>query len=64
MVSDIANISPLDKKAKDLSDIYYRFLKDPTSKIVRGTAFQNIGPFIAALKDAKDLDMRIIEFYI
>jgi hypothetical protein len=39
VVSEIANVSPLDKKAKDLSDLYYRFLKDPTSKIVRGTAF-------------------------
>lgn len=39
-------------------------MKDPTSKIVRGTAFQNIGPFIAALKDLKEIDKRIIEFYL
>jgi serine/threonine-protein phosphatase 4 regulatory subunit 1 len=31
---------------------------------VRGTAFQNIGPFIAALKDMKEIDQRIIDFYI
>ena len=47
-----------------MADIYYRFLKDPTSKIVRGTAFQNIGPFIAALKDMKEIDQRIIDFYV
>lgn len=39
-------------------------MKDPSSKIVRGTAFQNIGPFIAALKEMKDIDQRIIDFYI
>lgn len=39
VVAEIANVSPLDKKGQALSDIYYRFLKDPTSKIVRGTAF-------------------------
>jgi hypothetical protein len=38
-VADIAAVSPLDKKGQQLSDIYYRFLKDPSSKIVRGTAF-------------------------
>ena len=64
VVADIAVVSPLDKKGQALSDIYYRFLKDPTSKIVRGTAFQNIGPFIAALKEMKDIDKRIIEFYV
>jgi serine/threonine-protein phosphatase 4 regulatory subunit 1 len=64
VVADIAAVSPLDKKGEQLADIYYRFLKDPTSKIVRGTAFQNIGPFIAALKDMKDIDQRIIEFYV
>lgn len=35
-----------------------------TSKIVRGTAFQNIGPFIAAYKDTKEVDQRIIDFYV
>lgn len=39
-------------------------MKDPTSKIVRGTAFQNIGPFIAALKELKVVDSRIIDFYV
>lgn len=62
VVSEIANVSPAEKKAKNLPDIYYRFLKDPTSKIVRGTAFQNIGPFIAALKDVEDFDQRIVDF--
>ena len=64
VVAEIANVSPLDKKGSDLGEIYYRFHKDPTSKIVRGTAFQNIGPFIAALKDMKDIDRRIIDFYV
>lgn len=31
VVSEIANVSPLDSKAQDLSDLYYRYLKDPTS---------------------------------
>jgi hypothetical protein len=39
VVAEIAAVSPLDKKGQALSDLYYRFLKDPTSKIVRGTAF-------------------------
>jgi hypothetical protein len=39
VVAEIAAVSPLEKKAQSLSDIYFRFLKDPTSKIVRGTAF-------------------------
>jgi hypothetical protein len=56
VVADIANVSPLDKKSQALGEIYYRFLKDPSSKIVRGTAFQNIGPFIAALKDSNEID--------
>jgi serine/threonine-protein phosphatase 4 regulatory subunit 1 len=33
-------------------------------EIVRGTAFQNIGPFIAALKETKEVDSRIIDFYV
>lgn len=33
-------------------------------EIVRGTAFQNIGPFIAALKETKHIDSRITEFYL
>ena len=39
-------------------------MKDPTSKIVRGTAFQNIGPFISTLKDTHSVDQRIIDFYV
>jgi len=42
-------------------------LKDKTSKLVRGTAFQNIGPFIAAFKKGKDIaqiDQKIVDFYI
>ena len=39
VVAEISAVSPLDQKAKELFDLYYRFLKDPTSKIVRGTAF-------------------------
>jgi hypothetical protein len=39
VVAQIAEVSPLERKAKSLSELYYRFLKDPTSKIVRGTAF-------------------------
>lgn len=57
-------MSPLERKGQDLADIYYRFLKDPTSKIVRGTAFQHIGEFVAALKEMKEIDPRIIEFYV
>ena len=39
VVAQIAQVTPLEKKAKAISEIYFRFLKDPTSKIVRGTAF-------------------------
>ena len=42
-------------------------MKDKTSKLVRGTAFQNIGPFIAAFKKGKDIaqiDQKIVDFYI
>jgi len=45
-------------------DLYYRFLQDPTSRIVRGTAFQNIGPFIASFKDVCQIDSRITHFFI
>ena len=30
---------------------------------MRGTAFQNIGPFIAVFKGQKDIDQRVIDFY-
>ena len=33
-------------------------------EIVRGTAFQNIGPFVYALKGMKEIDPRILDFYI
>jgi len=38
-VSDISEVSPVKEVGKQLEDIYFRFLKDPTSKLVRGTAF-------------------------
>lgn len=31
---------------------------------MRGTAFQNIGPFIGAFKHGKDIDTKIVDFYI
>lgn len=39
-------------------------MKDPTSKLVRGTAYQNVGPFIANYKNAGVLDQRIVDFYV
>ncbi len=39
VVSEISEVSPVQVIGKDLETIYYRFLKDPTSKLVRGTAF-------------------------
>jgi len=33
VVADIANVSPLDRKAQALSDLYFKYLKDPTSSI-------------------------------
>ena len=38
-VAEIAKVSSVEKQADKLSQVYYRFLKDPTSKLVRGTAF-------------------------
>lgn len=32
--------------------------------MVRGTAFQNIGPFIAAFKKWEDIDHKIVDFYV
>ena len=63
-VAEIAKVSNVDKQAGKLSEVYYRFLKDPTSKLVRGTAFQNIGPFIGAFKKGNDIDNKIVDFYI
>jgi hypothetical protein len=63
-VAEIAKVSSVDKQAADLSKVYYRFLKDPTSKIVRGTAFQSIGPFITAFERGNDIDKKIVDFYV
>ena len=38
-VAEIAKVASIEKQAEQLSQVYYRFLKDPTSKLVRGTAF-------------------------
>jgi serine/threonine-protein phosphatase 4 regulatory subunit 1 len=63
-VAEIAKVSSVEEQAEQLSEVYYRFLKDKTSKLVRGTAFQNIGPFIAAFKKGSDIDTKIIDFYV
>ena len=63
-VAEIAKVSSVERQAEMLSAVYYRFLKDPTSKLVRGTAFQNIGPFIGAFKKGSDIDSKIVDFYI
>ena len=63
-MAEIAKVARIEDQAEELSKVYYRFLKDPTSKLVRGTAFQNIGPFIAAFKRGKDIDTKIIDFYV
>jgi len=64
VIAEFAQVSPIDRTANDLQDLYYGFLQDGFSKIVRGTAFQNIGPFIACFKDQKPIDPRIINFFI
>ena len=63
-VAEIAKVSSMERQAAQLSEVYHNFLRDRNSKLVRGTAFQNIGPFIAAFKHYKDIDSRIIDFYI
>ena len=63
-VAEIAKVSSVDKQAESLFAVYYRFLKDPTSKLVRGTAFQNIGPFIGAFKKGSQIDSKIVDFYV
>ena len=50
-ISEISKISPLDKYGETLQQMYFKFLKDQNSKIVRGTAYQHIGSFIANFKD-------------
>ena len=64
VVAEIAKVSPLERKSAELQTLYYRFLLDPSSKIVRGTAFQNIGPFIASFKDVASIDSRITNFFV
>lgn len=64
VVAEFTNVSPIDRTANDLQDLYFGFLQDQYSKIVRGTAFQNIGPFIACFKDQAPIDPRIINFFI
>ena len=64
VVAQIAQVTPMERDAQSLQRLYYRFLLDPSSKIVRGTAFQNIGPFIATLKDSTSIDQRITEFFV
>jgi len=64
VVGKVAEISPVSQVGKPLEGIFYRFLKDPTSKLVRGTAFQHIGPFIAAVKEVISIDGDICHFYI
>ena len=56
VISEISKVSTLDKHGTLLQDLYFKFLKDQTSKIVRGTAYQNIGPFIANFKEVMPLD--------
>ena len=64
VVAQIAQVTPMERDAQSLQRLYYRFLLDPSSKIVRGTAFQNIGPFIATLKDNTSIDQRITDFFV
>lgn len=53
-------ISISDSSKTQHQVIFFSYLLE----IVRGTAFQNIGPFIAALKETKEVDSRIVEFYV
>jgi len=39
VVADFTNVSPIERTAQDLQDLYFGFLQDSSSKIVRGTAF-------------------------
>jgi serine/threonine-protein phosphatase 4 regulatory subunit 1 len=65
IVAELTSVSPIDKTATDIQILYHDFLMDPYSKIVRGTAFQNIGPFIACFKDhKKPIDEKIINYFI
>lgn len=51
VIAWLTAVTPLKEKGIVLQEIYYKFLKDPNSKVVRGSAYQNIGPFIANFKD-------------
>jgi len=42
----IAEVAPRVHREEDLRNLYYSFIKDKTSKLVRGTAYQSIGQFI------------------
>jgi len=64
VVAEIAKVSPLDRLAGKLQQIYINYTQDPTSKLVRGTAFSNIGPFIAAFKGTCTIDERITTNFI
>lgn len=63
VISEISKVSPLEKHGLILQEMYFKFLKDQTSKIVRGTAYQHIGPFIANFKGVMDIDPKIIDFF-
>ena len=39
IVADFTQVSPIERTSQDLQDLYFGFLQDGTSKIVRGTAF-------------------------
>ena len=64
IVAEFTQVSPIERTSEDLQNLYFNFLQDGTSKIVRGTAFQNIGPFIACFKEKAPIDHRIISFFI
>jgi len=63
-IAEMAKISNGEVLGQKLSDIFFGFLKDPSSKLVRGTAFQKIGPFVGAFKNGANIDDKIIQFYI
>jgi len=63
VIAPIAAISPLEAKGRALQDIFFRFLKDAQSKVVRGSAYQNIGAFIANFK-ATGVDKAIVDFFV
>jgi hypothetical protein len=42
-VSGISEVAPNVHKETDLRELYYTFIKDKTSKLVRGTAYQSVG---------------------